>query len=345
MLKSAPPPPKKKPAKFSCGINTNILKNHVPSDVEDFLTNNKTDTYINDIWYNFKRIVVTSMEFVPTKLTSARFSQPWVTRTCKQHSRRKQRAYNRAKRTRSQNDWNIFKTLTKKSRKECKRAYNNYLRDCICQDFKNNPKRFFSFIKSRKCENIGVSPLRDNKGKVSPLRDNKGKVSPLRDNKGKVSPLRDNKGKVSPLWDNKGKVHTDDKEKANILNTQFTSVFSNDDAITPTMKSRRSRSTPEIIITINGVKKLMEKINPHKASGSDMVSAKFLKEVATEISPALTLLINASILQSIIPTDWKEAFINPTYKKGKNNRGIAENYRPISLKSVTCKLLEHYHPQ
>ena len=301
MLKRLTPPPPKRQIFMWNRVNTSLLKNHVSSEVEDFMTNNTTDTYIDDIWSNFKRIVATPMLLVPTKLTSTRFSQPWVTRTCKQHIRRKQRAYNRAKRTRSQNDWNIFKTLTKESRKECKRAYNNYTRDCIYPDLKNNPKRFFFFIKSRKCENIGVSSLRDNKGKV----------------------------------------HTDDKGKANILNTQFTSVFSNDDAITPTMTSTRSRCMPEIKITINGVKKLPEKINPHKAWGPDMLSAKFLKEVATEISPALTLLFNVSILQSIIPTDWKEAFINPTYKKGKNNRGIADNYRPISLTSVTCKLLEH----
>ena len=170
----------------------------------------------------------------------------------------------------------IFKTFTKESRKVYKCAYNNYIRECICPDLKNNPKRFFSFIKSRKCENIGESPLRDNKGKV----------------------------------------HTDDKEKANILNTQFTSAFSNDDTITPSMSSTRSMSMPEIIISINGVKKLLGKINPHKASGPDMVSARFLREVATQISPALTLLFNASILQSIIPTDWKDALINPIYKKG-----------------------------
>ena len=98
---------------------------------------------------------------------------------------------------------------------------------------------------------------------------------------------------------------------------------------------------PEITVTINGVTKLLEKLNPYKASGPEMVSARFLKEVATEISPTLTLPFNASILQSIIPTDWKEALINPIYKKGKNDRGIAENYCPISLTSVTCKLLEH----
>ena len=176
--KSTPPPP---PIFIWNRVNTTLLHNHVPSEVEHFMANNTTDTHINDIWSNFKRIVTTSMELVPTKFTSNRFSQPWVTRSCKQHSRRKQRAYNRAKRTRSQNDWNIFKTLTKESRKVYKCAYNNYIRECICPGLKNNPKRVFSFIKSRKCENIGVSPLRDNKGKV----------------------------------------HTDDKEKANILNTIY----------------------------------------------------------------------------------------------------------------------------
>ena len=141
------------------------------------------------------------------------------------------------------------------------------------QELKNNPKIFFSFIKSKKCENIGVSPLRYSKGKL----------------------------------------HTDDKVKANLLNRQFISVFSNDDAITPTMLSTRIANMPEITVTINGVTKLLEKLNPYKVSGPDMVSARFLKE----------------------------ALINPIYKKGKNDRGIAENYRPISLTSVTCKLLEH----
>ena len=88
--------------------------------------------------------------------------------------------------------------------------------------------------------------------------------------------------------------------------------------------------------------KILPPLHPYSTRSEFVLhELKFLKEVATEISPALTLLFNASILQSIIPTDWKEALINPIYKKGKNDRGIAENYRPISLTSVTCKLLEH----
>ena len=33
--------------------------------------------------------------------------------------------------------------------------------NCFCPDLKHNPKKFFSFNKSRKCENIGVAPLRE----------------------------------------------------------------------------------------------------------------------------------------------------------------------------------------
>jgi len=40
-----------------------------------------------------------------------------------------------------------------------------------------------------------------------------------------------------------------------------------------------------------------------------------------------------------LPKDWRDANIAPVYKKG--DRHAAENYRPVSLTSVTSKLLEH----
>ena len=41
-----------------------------------------------------------------------------------------------------------------------------------------------------------------------------------------------------------------------------------------------------------------------------------------------------------LPIDWKRANISPIYKKGSRNR--AENYRPIRLTSLVCKIMETF---
>ena len=40
-----------------------------------------------------------------------------------------------------------------------------------------------------------------------------------------------------------------------------------------------------------------------------------------------------------VPTEWKDAWIVPVFKKGDKHKPA--NYRPVSLTSITCKLLEH----
>ena len=40
-----------------------------------------------------------------------------------------------------------------------------------------------------------------------------------------------------------------------------------------------------------------------------------------------------------LPRDWSLANVAPIFKKG--NRVLAENYRPVSLTFITCKLFEH----
>ena len=139
----------------------NKLKDHVSTKVDKFVQIHDINTPVNFLWADLKQIIDTSMLLVPSKLTSPRYSQPWITRECKRLSRRKKRAYNRAKRTSRKEDWDKFKSLTTKSRKACKLAYNKYVEDSVSPDIKRNPKRFFTFIKNRKCDNNGISPLRD----------------------------------------------------------------------------------------------------------------------------------------------------------------------------------------
>lgn len=81
----------------------------------------------------------------------------------------------------------------------------------------------------------------------------------------------------------------------------------------------------QIQIQPNGIKSLLSALNPHKATGPDNISGRFLKE----LTPALTLIFQASLHQGQVPTIWKDAFITPLFKKG--DRSKPSNCRPISL--------------
>ena len=96
---------------------------------------------------------------------------------------------------------------------------------------------------------------------------------------------------------------------------------------------------PKLDIQPNGVEKLMKNLNPYKASGPDDLPARVLKDYSNILASPLCLTYKASILQGKIPSDWRKALISPIFKKG--DKAAPANYRPISLTSVCCKLLEH----
>ena len=51
-------------------------------------------------------------------------------------------------------------------------------------------------------------------------------------------------------------------------------------------------------------------------------------------------MFNLSLEEGIIPSEWKEANITSLFKKGSRNK--LDNYKPVSLTSVVCKLLETF---
>ena len=57
-----------------------------------------------------------------------------------------------------------------------------------------------------------------------------------------------------------------------------------------------------------------------------------------QISTPLAHVFNMSLQEGIVPFEWKEANIIPLFKKGSRNKSV--NYRPVSLTSVLCKVLE-----
>lgn len=167
---------------------------------------------------------------VPSKMTSQRYSQPWINRDLKRLSRRKQRCYNRYMKTHKTKDHEAYKNLKNKMHAECKKQYNEYVSG-IVMDENSKPKRLWSFIKSKRTDACGVSPVHQ---------------------------------------------HT---------------------------------------VHQSGILKLLQQLNPHKATGPDEVSSKLLKETSNQKAPAMTLLFQASLDQGKVPEEWKSATSHPCSKK------------------------------
>ena len=136
-----------------------------------------------------------------------------------------------------------------------------------------------------------------------------------------------------------GKKFTKPKKKADILNEQYDSVFTLEDPVLPQLPDSPYPDMPNIHIDNNGVIKLLSGLNPSKANGPDLLPTCVLKEAATEVAPYLSFVFQQSINTGEVPPDWKYANVVAIFKKG--SRSEAANYRPVSLTSLPCKLLEH----
>ncbi len=79
-------------------------------------------------------------------------------------------------------------------------------------------------------------------------------------------------------------------------------------------------------------------LNVRKAICPDLLTTEVPKEAAHEIAPILQVIYQASIDRSEVPKDWHSANIVVVYEKG--DKSCTANYRPVSLTSVLCKMLE-----
>ena len=144
---------------------------------------------------------------------------------------------------------------------------------------------------------------------------------------------------VGPLLDKAKNKVTSDKDMADLLNSFFCSVFTTmDGKPTPQAAPTVTERISDFVVTASMVEEAIEKLRPSAAPGPDKIGPQLLQKLKRTVSPILAKIFNASLSGGQVPEDWREANVTPIFKKG--SKADPGNYRPVSLTSVCCKLLE-----
>ena len=118
---------------------------------------------------------------------------------------------------------------------------------------------------------------------------------------------------IPAIKDHNGTIIMDTTDRTNTLNSYHASVFCCDRNI-PKIKLTNPGET--FIINTKVIRKRLPKIGRNKSVGSDGVPGEILKLGGVAMTPYLARLLEISLNNSTIPSDWKRATLVPIYKGG-----------------------------
>ena len=149
------------------------------------------------------------------------------------------------------------------------------------------------------------------------------------------------KENISSLLKKDGTLSKDDSEKTDILNTFFSSVFTQEDSqFIPNLDILNVNLLDNFTVTNEQMEKALHSLNVNKSPGPDEIHPVVLKELAKELTVPLKILFDKTISCGKIPSKWKVAEIRPIFKKG--SKLDPSNYRPVSLTPIVCKIFETF---
>ena len=137
------------------------------------------------------------------------------------------------------------------------------------------------------------------------------------------------------LKNNNNPEMSDDIDKANFINSYFTSIGENlsqkhsipDDFDIMNHIYRISPTTYSTETSITQIAKDLEKVKAKKAPGPDGISSKVLSLIKSSAADGLFSVFHKSSSLNKFSDIWKQAKITPVYKKGSFSD--VSNYRPI----------------
>ena len=213
---------------------------------------------------------------IPSKTSRSVSSVPWITPAIRRKIRRKNATHAKAKKSGSAKIRAKFETLRREIKADIRKQHDLYVNNLV-GDVKANLEDFYRYINSQKKDAQGIPPLKKR---------------------------------------NSGGVAQSESEKAAEFNGQFIDVFTKSEYSQVPLLDRSAPFMEDIVVTKQGVTKLLKGLNPSKALGPDELHPRVLKELATELGPIFTHLFQQSIDSGDIPKEWTLANISPLFKKG-----------------------------
>ena len=146
------------------------------------------------------------------------------------------------------------------------------------------------------------------------------------------------KTNIGPLLDAENKLQQDPKKMADLLQKQYSSVFSNpssDKIKSPNFIHNTENLLENITFTQEDIISAINEIDTYAACGEEDIPAIVLKNCKEELSYPIYKIWRESLDTGKVPSSFKTQIITPVHKKG--SKATPSNYRPISLTSHVIK--------
>jgi hypothetical protein len=257
---------------------------------------------VEDCWTMFTEEVQNAKDsYIPERRPRpAKVVPPWWNSSLRQAVEKKEQLYQRFLYTRRNKEYQEYTKQRNETTSKIRTAQREFERKLI-YDFKSNPKPFYGYMRGKQKVRVGVSQLQKDDNTLT----------------------------------------EDSQEAANVLNDFFKSVFVNEGpGPLPDFEERvrEEDSIHDITFTVEDVILKLSKLKVDKAQGPDNIHPRLLQECCSELAEPLYCIFRKTLETGCIPQDWKAANVTPIFKKGK--RSSAGNYRPVSLTSQVCKVME-----
>ncbi len=126
-------------------------------------------------------------------------------------------------------------------------------------------------------------------------------------------------------------------DKTKTISSQFSPPHTRD--LQPTTSTAQTPIFFSFPLTEAEVSKLLLSSHPTTCP-LDPIPSHLLQAISPTLLPALTHIINTSLLTDIFPTAFKQARVTPLLKKPTLNTSLLENYRSVSLLPFIVKTLK-----